>query len=38
MLTAVTTAYQAIGKIHFDGMHYRKDIGTPSDKMQAAGD
>jgi phosphoribosylamine--glycine ligase len=20
-------AYQAIGKIHFDGMHYRKDIG-----------
>ena len=20
-------AYQAMGKIHFDGMHYRKDIG-----------
>jgi phosphoribosylamine-glycine ligase len=20
-------AYQAMGKIHFDGMHFRKDIG-----------
>jgi phosphoribosylamine---glycine ligase len=20
-------AYQAMGKIHFDGMHYRRDIG-----------
>lgn len=24
---AIDTTYQAIGKIHFDGMHYRKDIG-----------
>lgn len=25
--TAVQRAYQAVEKIHFDGMHYRKDIG-----------
>ncbi len=25
--TAVRRAYQAVEKIHFDGMHYRKDIG-----------
>jgi phosphoribosylamine--glycine ligase len=34
---ALQTAYEGVGKIHFDGMHYRKDIG----KMQqssAAGD
>lgn len=26
--TAVQNAYRAIEKIHFDGAHYRKDIGT----------
>ena len=25
--TAIDNAYAAVGKIHFDGMHYRKDIG-----------
>lgn len=24
---AITQAYEAVGKIHFEGMHYRKDIG-----------
>jgi phosphoribosylamine--glycine ligase len=24
---AVARAYEALGKVHFDGMHYRKDIG-----------
>ena len=27
MTTAVNRAYQAIEKIHFEGMHYRRDIG-----------
>jgi len=26
-------AYQAMGKIHFDGMHYRKDIGHQAIKL-----
>jgi len=26
--TAIEKAYTAAGKIHFDGMHYRKDIGA----------
>jgi phosphoribosylamine--glycine ligase len=34
---ALTAAYQAIGKIHFDGMHYRKDIGTPAGRVQTVG-
>ena len=25
--TAITNVYEAVEKIHFDGMHYRKDIG-----------
>lgn len=25
---AIRTAYQAVDKIHFDGMHYRRDIGN----------
>jgi phosphoribosylamine---glycine ligase len=32
------SAYQAAGKIHFEGMHYRKDIGAPSGRGQAAGE
>ena len=35
---ALEAAYQAAGKIHFDGVHYRKDIGAPSERGQAAGD
>jgi phosphoribosylamine--glycine ligase len=27
-------AYKAIGKIHFDGMHYRKDIADRALKRQ----
>ncbi|MBV8896702.1 MAG: phosphoribosylamine--glycine ligase [Acidobacteriaceae bacterium] len=26
--TAIWSAYSAVGKIHFDGMHYRKDIAS----------
>jgi phosphoribosylamine--glycine ligase len=36
--TALAAAYQAAGKIHFDGMHYRKDIGTHAGQVQTAGD
>ena len=25
---AIDTTYQAVEKIHFEGMHYRKDIGA----------
>ncbi|MFI5056728.1 MAG: phosphoribosylamine--glycine ligase [Candidatus Acidiferrales bacterium] len=35
---ALNAAYQAIGKIRFDGMHYRKDIGAPTGRVQTAGD
>jgi phosphoribosylamine---glycine ligase len=35
---ALQLAYQAVAKIHFDGMHYRKDIGAPSGRVKAAGD
>ncbi len=35
---ALATAYQAAGKIRFDGMHYRKDIGRPAGHRLAAGD
>jgi phosphoribosylamine---glycine ligase len=31
-------AYVAAGKIHFDGMHYRKDIGRHNQKTKTAGD
>jgi phosphoribosylamine--glycine ligase len=24
---AITSAYQAVGRIHFEGMHFRRDIG-----------
>jgi phosphoribosylamine--glycine ligase len=34
---ALAAAYQAIAKIHFDGMHYRKDIGIPAERVQRAG-
>src|SRR6266567_937755 len=35
---ALATAYQAISRIHFDGMHYRKDIGAKAPRLKAAGD
>jgi phosphoribosylamine---glycine ligase len=36
--TALSLAYQTAEKIHFDGMHYRKDIGAHAGRVQAAGD
>jgi phosphoribosylamine---glycine ligase len=36
--TALQKAYQAAGKIHFDGMHYRRDIGRHGRRTSAAGD
>jgi phosphoribosylamine--glycine ligase len=33
--SAATRAYEAVSRISFDGMHYRKDIGRKA--MQAAG-
>jgi phosphoribosylamine--glycine ligase len=35
---ALSVAYRAAGKIHFAGMHYRKDIARPVKRIQAAGD
>ncbi|MDR1728385.1 MAG: phosphoribosylamine--glycine ligase [Acidobacteriota bacterium] len=28
LASAIRRAYEAVGKIHFDGMHYRRDIGA----------
>ena len=36
--TALASVYEAVGKIHFDGMHYRKDIGAHFNQRRAAGD
>jgi phosphoribosylamine--glycine ligase len=35
---ALAKAYEAVGEIHFDGMHYRKDIGRQASHVTAAGD
>lgn len=35
---AVATAYDAVGKIRFEGMHFRKDIAADARRVQAAGD
>jgi phosphoribosylamine---glycine ligase len=35
---ALATTYDAIGKIHFDGMHYRRDIAVQANRVNAAGD
>lgn len=35
---ALEKAYQVAGKIHFDGMHYRRDIGRHGRQTSAAGD
>jgi phosphoribosylamine--glycine ligase len=36
--SALETAYQAVSRIHFEGMHYRKDIGAKVPRLKAAGD
>jgi phosphoribosylamine--glycine ligase len=35
---ALALAYEAAPKIHFEGMHYRKDIGAHAPRLRAAGD
>jgi phosphoribosylamine--glycine ligase len=35
---ALSLAYQAAEKIHFEGMHYRKDIGASVGRIKVAGD
>jgi phosphoribosylamine---glycine ligase len=35
---ALDKAYQGAGKIHFEGMHYRKDIGRHRQQSSAMGD
>jgi len=35
---ALASAYAAASRIHFDGMHYRKDIGAHASQWKAAGD
>jgi phosphoribosylamine---glycine ligase len=35
---ALVSAYEAAAKIHFDRMHYRKDIGAQATGLSAAGD
>jgi len=35
---ALQKAYEAVGKIQFEGMQYRKDIGKPQQQSSAAGD
>jgi len=35
---ALEKVYRAIGKIHFDGMHFRKDIAALANRVSAAGD
>lgn len=35
---ALGLAYQTSAEIHFDGMHYRKDIGASAGRVKAVGD
>ncbi len=35
---ALSSAYEAASRIHFAGMHYRKDIGAHATRLKAAGD
>lgn len=35
---AVVDAYSGLDQIHFDGMHYRKDIGARTGRAHSAGD
>lgn len=38
MDAALFAAYQAIGKVNFEGMHYRKDIGASAGRKSTTGD
>lgn len=38
LTSALALAYEAAQEIHFDGMHYRKDIGANSGHVKTAGD
>ena len=35
---ALASAYEAASRIHFEGIHYRKDIGAHATPLKAAGD
>ena len=35
---ALSSAYEAVSRIHFEGMHYRRDIGAHTTRLKAAGD
>jgi phosphoribosylamine--glycine ligase len=35
---AFAAAYEAVGKVHFEGMHYRKDIAGHVNRVHATGD
>jgi phosphoribosylamine---glycine ligase len=35
---ALSACYAAAAKIHFDGMHYRTDVGAHANRVHAAGD
>jgi phosphoribosylamine--glycine ligase len=35
---ALASAYEGVSKIHFEGMHYRKDIGAHATQLKVAGD
>jgi len=35
---ALASVYEAVSRIHFEGMHYRKDIGAHATRLKAAGD
>jgi phosphoribosylamine--glycine ligase len=35
---ALASAYEAASKIHFEGMHYRRDIGARATQLKVAGD
>lgn len=37
MEVALRSAYEAASRIHFDGMHFRKDIGAPASSLKATG-
>jgi phosphoribosylamine--glycine ligase len=38
LASALSKAYQAVGKIKFEGMHYRRDIGRHQEQGKAAGE
>ena len=35
---ALASAYETASRIHFEGMHYRKDIGAHSNRLKVSGD